>query len=382
RRQGVDLWGLTIQNESENPGPWEACIYTPSSQAKFIRDHLGPVIRRDHPDVKIMAFDHNRDHLVTWAEEMMSNEETAQYLDGMAFHWYVASWNRLLDGSLGWGALNTTHHLLSGRDKFILSTESCNCPNVEHSLEGGWKRAEHTVHEMIADVNSWSTGWVDWNLMLNYDGGPNHAGNLCDTPIISNENHTDVIFQPMFYSIGHMSKFVQPGARRLKSHVTGLYQNGGSGPSTALAGYEATLYGCEGSVRQSWEMSATGRISLADKFGAQYDWFQAVCLSKEISESFKSVNLVPCDSDEAGTFLYDEDSGRIVLQADASSPPDEYPQTVADAEDPVVSGSTESLCLDVLDGSTEDGVVLTLNPCDLESASEHTSSGQRWEFAE
>ncbi|CAN0503901.1 unnamed protein product, partial [Ectocarpus sp. 8 AP-2014] len=62
---------------------------------------------------------------------------------------------------------------------------------------------------MIADVNSWSTGWVDWNLMLNYDGGPNHAGNLCDTPIISNENHTDVIFQPMFYSIGHMSKFVQ-----------------------------------------------------------------------------------------------------------------------------------------------------------------------------
>ncbi|CAN0521040.1 unnamed protein product, partial [Ectocarpus sp. 12 AP-2014] len=94
------------------------------------------------------------------------------------------------------------------KDKFILSTESCNCPNVEHSLEGGWKRAEHTVHEMIADVNSWSTGWVDWNLMLNYDGGPNHAGNLCDTPIISNENHTDVIFQPMFYSIGHMSKFV------------------------------------------------------------------------------------------------------------------------------------------------------------------------------
>ncbi|CBN79893.1 Glucosylceramidase, family GH30 [Ectocarpus siliculosus] len=382
KEQGVDLWGLTIQNESENPGPWEACVYTPSSQAKFIRDHLGPVIRRDHPDVKIMAFDHNRDHLVTWAEEMMSNEETAQYVDGMAFHWYVASWNRLLDGSMGWGALNTTHNLLSGRDKFILSTESCNCPNVDHSLEGGWKRAEHTLHEMIADVNSWSTGWVDWNLMLSYDGGPNHAGNLCDTPIVSNENHTDVIFQPMFYSIGHMSKFAQPGARRLKSHVTGLYQNGGSGPSTALAGYEATLYGCEGSVRQSWEMSATGRISLADNFGAQYDWFQPLCLSKDISESFKSVNLVPCDSDQAGTFVYDQDSGRIALQADASSPPDADPQTVADAEDPVVSGSTESVCLDVLDGSTDDGVVLTLNPCDLESTSEDTSSGQRWEFAE
>ncbi|CAN0049475.1 unnamed protein product, partial [Laminaria digitata] len=230
------MWGLTIQNESENLGPWEACVYTPSSQASFVRDHLGPVIRRDHPDVKIMAFDHNRDHLVKWTEAMVRDKETSQYIDGMAFHWYFASGERLLDGSTGWGGLNTTHNLLND-DQFILSTESCNCPNVQHSLEGGWKRAEHVAHDMIADVNSWSTGWIDWNLMLNYDGGPNHVGNLCDSPIVADKNHTDVIFQPMFYFLGHMSKFAQPGARRLKSHVTGSYQQGGMGPSTAVPGW-------------------------------------------------------------------------------------------------------------------------------------------------
>lgn len=56
------------------------------------------------------------------------------------------------------GSCRRTHDVLS-EDKFILSTESCNCPNAEHSLKGGWKRAEHVAHDMIADVNSWSTGW-------------------------------------------------------------------------------------------------------------------------------------------------------------------------------------------------------------------------------
>lgn len=42
--QGVDLWGLTIQNESENPGPWEACVYSPSSQVKQRKRDLGKCV--------------------------------------------------------------------------------------------------------------------------------------------------------------------------------------------------------------------------------------------------------------------------------------------------------------------------------------------------
>lgn len=49
-----------------------------------------------------------------------------------------------------------------------------------------------------------------------------------------------------------------------------------------FTGYEASLYGCEGSVRQSWEMSATGKISLADYYGAEYDWFVPLCLSRAL----------------------------------------------------------------------------------------------------
>lgn len=50
------------------------------------------------------------------------------------------------------------------------------------------------------------------------------------------QNHTDVFFQPMLYFIGHMSKFAKTGARRLQSHVTGLYREGGMTYSGAVPG--------------------------------------------------------------------------------------------------------------------------------------------------
>ncbi|CAM9842799.1 unnamed protein product, partial [Ascophyllum nodosum] len=296
KEQGIDMWGLTVQNESENPGPWEACVYTPSAQADFIREYLGPVIRRDHPDVKIMPFDHNRDHLITWTKEMMRDEETSQYVDGMAFHWYFGGASRLLDGAIGWNILDRTHHMLDD-DKFIMSTESCHCPGVELDLMKAWARAERTAHDMIADVNNWSVGWVSWNLLLSYDGGPNHAGNFCDCPILCNEDHTDVHFQPMYFFMGHVSKFAKTGARRLKSHVTGHYREGGMTYSSAVPGYEATIYGCEGSVRQSWKLTAEWRDISPDRYGALHDWFRPMCISRRIAP--RSVYLVPCDSGEA-----------------------------------------------------------------------------------
>jgi glucosylceramidase len=59
---------LSLQNEPENSGPWEACVWNATSQTAFLRDHLGPVIRADHPDVKIIAYDHNKDHMLAWTK--------------------------------------------------------------------------------------------------------------------------------------------------------------------------------------------------------------------------------------------------------------------------------------------------------------------------
>jgi glucosylceramidase len=60
RNYGVPLEAVTVQNEPEFPAPWEACSYTPETQADFIGNHLGPQLEKDHPDVRIFMFDHNK----------------------------------------------------------------------------------------------------------------------------------------------------------------------------------------------------------------------------------------------------------------------------------------------------------------------------------
>ena len=64
-------------------------------------------------------------------------------------------------------------------------------------------------------------GWIDWNLLVDYEGGPNHLGNMCDAPIVTLEDFSDVHVQPKYYYFGHISKFVPPGSVRVESHTVG-----------------------------------------------------------------------------------------------------------------------------------------------------------------
>ena len=83
--KGVPIWAITPQNEPEFAAPWEACTYTSTYEKSFIEKHLGPQLRNDHPGLKILAFDHNKDHLLQWTRTVISGD-TEKYVDGMAFH--------------------------------------------------------------------------------------------------------------------------------------------------------------------------------------------------------------------------------------------------------------------------------------------------------
>ena len=109
RAAGVPIWAITPQNEPEFPAPWEACAFDENYELEFINKYLGPTLEQNHPDVLILAFDHNKDHLLSWAETVMGGDTgpNGGYVDGMAFHWYtgqLAFWgflygllDRLLD---------------------------------------------------------------------------------------------------------------------------------------------------------------------------------------------------------------------------------------------------------------------------------------------
>jgi glucosylceramidase len=200
--EGIPIWGLTVQNEPLATQVWESCIYTAEEERDFVRDYLGPTLAAAGlGEVRLLIWDHNRDLMVERARAVLSDPAAAQYIWGIGFHWYV---HDRFDNVL-W-----THDAFP--DKRLIFTEG--------SQEGGphlgeWHVGERYAHSMINDLNRWTAGWIDWNLLLDETGGPNHVGNFCSAPIIADTRTGELHYQSSFYAIGHFARFVQPGARRI-----------------------------------------------------------------------------------------------------------------------------------------------------------------------
>jgi len=192
-----------VQNEPENAGSWESCVYSAEQERDFVKTYLGPQIKKDHPEVKIMIFDHNKDHMVTWAKTILSDPQASQYVWGTAFHWYSGP---QFENVAATHAVDPTKHLLA--------TEACNCGGVHL---GDWSRGESYGIDILGDLNNWAEGWVDWNIVLNPQGGPNHVNNFCDAPVIADASKQDVQFNVPYYYMGQFSKFILPNSVRVQS---------------------------------------------------------------------------------------------------------------------------------------------------------------------
>jgi glucosylceramidase len=214
KAKGVDLWGVTVQNEAEFAAAWEASVYTPEFERDFVKNYLGPKLTADHPDLQIIGFDHNKDHVVTWADVLYGDDDAKKYLAGIGVHWY---------GGLNTEHLDQTHNIAP--DKFLLATEACNCGGVVYQWQDSkqwWSRAEKLAIDMLEDLKHWCTGWIDWNLILDPEGGPNHAHNLCDANFIADPSHTsgdpqkrNYVTQASYWYMGHFSRFIDPGSKRI-----------------------------------------------------------------------------------------------------------------------------------------------------------------------
>jgi glucosylceramidase len=217
RANGVNLWGLTVQNEPGYAAPWEACKYSAAQERDFVKNHLGPIMRRDHPDAKIMVLDHNRDMVPEWTSTIFGDAEAAKYVDGLALHWYDSKNAQM------YANVEAAHdqYLSKLPGRFILGTEACNCPGVKLR---DWDRAWSIASDILGDLNAWAVGWTDWNLIVDHQGGPNHLGNFCDANIIADPGNVlgagTVIKQVSYYLMGHFSRYLRPGMVRVKSDAT------------------------------------------------------------------------------------------------------------------------------------------------------------------
>ncbi|XP_046403394.1 lysosomal acid glucosylceramidase isoform X2 [Ischnura elegans] len=219
KENGLKFWGITTGNEPINGiipiNRFNSMGWTPRDQREWISKNLGPsMAASQHNNTKLILLDDQRFMLPWWVNIVMSDANAERYIDGIGVHWY---WDNLVPAS----ALDATHY--AHPKKFILATEASigDKPwDFQKVLLGSWSRGEQYMKDIVEDLQHWVVGWIDWNLALNPRGGPNWAKNYVDSPIIVNATGDEFYKQPMFYAIGHFSKFIPEGSVRIGLNIT------------------------------------------------------------------------------------------------------------------------------------------------------------------
>lgn len=230
KEEGIDIWGFTVENEPlGNGNNWESMHYTPDEMTNFVQNHLGPKLKGDYPEIKILGYDQNREHLKEWIDSQFKNDATSEYFDGTAIHWYASTFYHFPE------QLQYAHE--KAPTKYLIQSEACVDAEVpkwrddawywkKEATDWGWTWApEKDKHmhpkyspvnryarDIIGCLNNWVDGWIDWNMVLDTQGGPNWFQNWCVAPVIVDPEKDEVYYTPIYYTLSHFSKFIRPEA--------------------------------------------------------------------------------------------------------------------------------------------------------------------------
>lgn len=210
-KEGVPIWGISVQNEPMAKQRWESCIYSAEQERDFLKNNLGPTLEKAGLGTKkIIVWDHNRDLMFQRAATIFDDPQAAKYAWGMGFHWYE-NWS---GGQQMYENVKKVHEAYPTKN--LIFTEGCaEAFNAEKYQF--WSNGEKYGTSMIHDFNNGTVAWTDWNILLDEQGGPNHVGNFCFAPIHANTKTDELIYTPSYFYIGHFSKFIQPNAKRISS---------------------------------------------------------------------------------------------------------------------------------------------------------------------
>jgi glucosylceramidase len=208
-KAGIPIWGISIQNEPMAKQRWESCIYTAEEERDFLKKYLGPTMQNSGmANKKIIIWDHNRDLLFHRASVILGDKDAAKYVWGIGYHWYE-TW---AGGAQMHQNLDMVNEMFP--DKNLIFTEGCK-EAFNEARYNAWELGEYYASAMIKDFNNSVNAWTDWNIFLDEKGGPNHKDNFCFAPVHVNTKTNEIIYTNAYYYIGHFSKFIRPGARRL-----------------------------------------------------------------------------------------------------------------------------------------------------------------------
>ena len=243
QQEGVNIWAVTPVNEPMgNDGGWDSMDVSPQDEAKFIGHYLAPAIKQAGLSTKIFGFDQNTFEMGPYVAAIYGDSLARAATAGMAVHWYgstVSSFPDVLDSVYA-------NHL----DKLIIHTEGCvdnlGCPawdavtDPEGFTEENWfandafwwnKEAtdwaystpfwpelhpkysvvERYVTYLLEGIEHRMHGFIDWNMVLDKQGGPNHVSNFCGAPLMVDTDSKQLYYTPYYYALKQISNTLRPG---------------------------------------------------------------------------------------------------------------------------------------------------------------------------
>lgn len=203
-KAGIRISYVTVQNEPMAVQTWDSCIYETEDEIEFVKQYLGPTLQREGlSHVKIFVWDHNKEELVDRVSPIYEDEKASQYISGAAVHWYTG------DHFEGIEAIRTQFP-----EKEVFFTEGC----VEYSRfadSGEVQKAEMYAHDILGNLKAGISASLDWNLLLDEKGGPNHVGNFCAAPLMCCPQTDELEKRLSYYYIGHFSRYIKRGAQKI-----------------------------------------------------------------------------------------------------------------------------------------------------------------------
>lgn len=233
-KEGIVISAISVQNEPNAIQPWESCQYTAKQERDFIEHYLAPTLdSADLSHIKIIIWDHNKERAYERARDTFSSAAVQDRVWAVGHHWYSGD---------HFESLRLIHEQFN---KVLISSEICGL-----IYEDPITLAEKYAKEICEDFNNFTSYFCDWNLLLDDEGGPFHnrtrkpkpgqkifedKSKGCHAPVLYNRQTGELTYTPIYYYIGHFSKYIQKGAYRIATtkhdyrlHVCGFQNPDGS----------------------------------------------------------------------------------------------------------------------------------------------------------
>ena len=195
RAEGLNFYAIHLQNEVAAAQIFPSCLWSGEHIRDFLRDYLGPCFAKHHLDVELWLGTVNSADYAGYIVPSLSDPGAMSYVRGVGLQW---------DGKHGVSGLHTDFPAVK-----VMQTET-ECGGGDND----WAYAEYTFSLMKLYFEAGVSGYMQWNMVLDTTGMSRWGWKQCAMVSVDTQSHT-VRYNPHFYVVQHMSRFVPPGSRLL-----------------------------------------------------------------------------------------------------------------------------------------------------------------------